>query len=56
MKGGVSKTTLSVNISYTLSKKYAKNVLLVDMDPQMNSTQYCLNEDKVNEIWVAQPI
>ena len=50
MKGGVSKTTLSVNISYTLAKKYAKNVLLVDMDPQMNSTQYCLNEDKVNEI------
>ena len=50
MKGGVSKTTLSVNISYTLAKKYAKKVLLVDMDPQMNSTQYCLNEDKVNEI------
>ena len=50
MKGGVSKTTLSVNISYTLAKKYAKKVLLVDMDPQMNSTQYCLNEDKVNKI------
>lgn len=50
MKGGVGKTTLSVNISYTLAKHFNKKVLLIDMDPQMNSTQYCLNDESVQDI------
>lgn len=50
MKGGVGKTTLSVNISYTLAKKYGKKILLIDMDPQMNSSQYCLEPNDIGNI------
>ena len=50
MKGGVGKTTLAVNCAYTLSKVENKRVLLIDMDPQMNATQYSLTSEQVNKI------
>ena len=50
MKGGVGKTTLAVNCAYTLSKVENKRVLLIDMDPQMNATQYSLTSDQVEKI------
>ena len=50
MKGGVGKTTLAVNCAYTLQKVENKRVLLIDMDPQMNATQYSLNSEQVNKI------
>jgi chromosome partitioning protein len=37
-KGGVGKTTSSVNIAYCLSNNHKKKVLLVDFDPQGNAT------------------
>ena len=44
MKGGVGKSTLAVNLTWHFSayKKWAKRVLLVDLDPQFNASQYLL--------------
>lgn len=38
MKGGVGKTTLSVNIATCLAKNHGKKVLVFDLDTQINAT------------------
>lgn len=43
MKGGVGKTTLAVNLAWYMFEKKAANVLLVDLDPQFNATQYVMD-------------
>ena len=50
MKGGVGKTTLAVNVADILVKDYRKKVLIIDMDPQMNATQYSLPDKQVDSI------
>jgi chromosome partitioning protein len=45
MKGGVGKTTLTVNVAYGLARTHKKKVLLVDGDPQFNATQYLVDDD-----------
>jgi len=44
MKGGVGKSTLTVNLAWQLSGIIGqdKNVLVVDLDPQFNASQYLL--------------
>jgi chromosome partitioning protein len=39
MKGGVAKTTLSVNLADALNRREDARVLIVDLDPQFNATQ-----------------
>lgn len=46
-KGGVGKTTLTVNIASALAKA-GKRVLLVDADPQCNLTSYLVEADVID--------
>jgi cellulose biosynthesis protein BcsQ len=48
-KGGVGKTTLTVNIGAALASM-GKRVLLVDSDPQCNLTSYLLSEEIVDDL------
>lgn len=50
-KGGVGKTTLLCNLAAYLSTKKAKKVLVVDADPQCNSTTYILSDDQLDSIY-----
>ena len=38
MKGGVGKTTLTVNLATCLAKYYQKRVLVLDLDSQISAT------------------
>jgi chromosome partitioning protein len=42
MKGGVGKSTLTANLGWFCAYKKNKRVLLVDLDPQFNLSQYVL--------------
>jgi len=46
MKGGVGKTTMSVNICDCLARRHNARVLLVDIDPQFNATQCLMSGDE----------
>lgn len=50
-KGGVGKTTTIINLAGYLAKKMGKRILVLDLDPQSNSTQAILPEDKWNEFY-----
>ena len=46
MKGGVAKTTLAVNIAGAFAKLHDLDVLLIDLDPQYNATQYLVDLER----------
>src|SRR6476619_6460080 len=48
-KGGVGKTTLTVNIADALASM-GKRILLVDSDPQGNLTSYLVEESVVDDL------
>lgn len=48
-KGGVGKTTITVNVAFALSR-LGRRVLLVDSDPQANLTSYLIEESVVDDL------
>ena len=49
-KGGVGKTTLACNFA-AFAASAGRRVLILDLDPQCNSTQLVLTEDQWAEIY-----
>ena len=50
MKGGVGKTTLSINLALYLSEIKKMRVLLIDLDPQANATIVAIGEEKLKDL------
>lgn len=52
MKGGVGKSTLTVNLAWHLAGylSWSKKVLVVDLDPQFNASQYLVGVTKYQNI------
>jgi chromosome partitioning protein len=44
LKGGVAKTTTTVQIAECLTSEFGKKVLVIDLDPQTNATISLINE------------
>lgn len=44
LKGGVAKTTTTVQIAECLSSEFGKKVLVIDLDPQTNATIALIDE------------
>src|SRR5579862_8944354 len=50
-KGGVGKTTLTCNIAAHFATRFKKRVLLIDCDPQCNSTQLLLGSTEIERLY-----
>ncbi|MGZ6387459.1 MAG: ParA family protein [Ktedonobacteraceae bacterium] len=52
-KGGVGKTTVSIEIATSLARFYGKRTLLVDLDPQASATFYVMRQKQWME-WKSE--
>lgn len=50
-KGGVGKTTLTCNVAAHFALQLRKRVLLVDCDPQCNTTQLVVRDDVMQKLY-----
>lgn len=50
LKGGVAKTTTTIQIAECLSSEFGKRVLVIDLDPQTNATISLIPEKKWEEL------
>jgi cellulose biosynthesis protein BcsQ len=50
-KGGVGKTTLTCNIASYFATKQSKRVLIIDCDPQCNSTQLVMGQEFATQLY-----
>ncbi|HEJ7279808.1 ParA family protein [Serratia marcescens] len=53
-KGGVGKTTLICNVAAYMSLEFGKKVLVIDADPQCNTTSYCLSEIELEKLYANE--
>ena len=51
MKGGVGKSTLAVNLAWEMATApWHKSVLVIDLDPQFNCSQYLIGASQIERI------
>lgn len=50
MKGGVGKSTIAVNIAWDFAVRRNLRVLLVDLDPQFNASQYMVGAGRIESL------
>ena len=50
MKGGVAKTTTTVQLAECLSSEFSKKVLVIDLDPQTNATIALIGEEEWKKV------
>ncbi|MED4856264.1 ParA family protein [Bacillus atrophaeus] len=55
-KGGVGKTTTVVSLASYLTKQFGKKILLIDLDPQSNSTQLIVPEENWTDFYADDAI
>lgn len=50
-KGGVGKTTLVCNLAAYMQKREGKQILVIDADPQCNTTTYVLDDEQFMNVY-----